>query len=174
MSEVAFSAEYLEQELSQIVGLPLTCLWRALGQIFEFGEQKPFLNRKGEEVCRSDFSVKFLAGWRVSVGVMTVFGSGDHISGKRRFYDRKTRPRDPLNRARWDRAKEFLRRVHEQSLIVESVQVTRSGVVFIRLSDDYEIAGLRTGSFSDDVLYYSAANRSILVCESEMVIKRVD
>ncbi len=35
------SAQEWEETFSKIIGLPLTDLWRALGQIFEFGEQKP-------------------------------------------------------------------------------------------------------------------------------------
>lgn len=171
MSEIAFSATLLEAELSRIVGLPLTCLWRALGQIFEFGEQKPFINRNGEEATHAEVSLKFLADWRVSLGAVTVFGSGDHAHGKRRFYDRKTPPRELFNRTRWKRAKEFLRRVTEETLLVESVKVTDTGVIFVKLSDGYEVVGLRCGTELDDLLYYSGKeDRSILVCESGMLM----
>lgn len=142
-----------------------------MGQIFEFGEQKPFTNRKGEVATQADLSLKFLADWRVSLGAETVFGSGDHGSGKRRFYDRKTPPREEFDRVRWKRAKEFLRRVEERTLVVESVNVTDTGIVFVKLSDGYEIAGFRCGTELDDLLYYSRKeDRSILVCESGMLM----
>lgn len=144
----------LQRELSKIVGLPLSDIWRALGQVFEFGEQRPFVNKKGDPATRSDFSVKFLDVWRVTRGPAIVFGSGDH-RGKRRFYDRKTPPQDPTQRERWERAKEFIRRIEAEDLLVERVMVTDSFVVVISLSDGYEIAGFGASSESAEFLFWS-------------------
>ena len=40
----------IELALGELVGLPLSDMWRYAGcQKFEFGEQRPHLNRDGEE-----------------------------------------------------------------------------------------------------------------------------
>lgn len=158
------SAQELEVTFSKIIGLPLTDLWQALGQIFEFGEQKPFTNKKGQATTQADYSLKFLANWRVSLGAVTVFGSGDHRSGKRRFYDRQTPPRDPIARTRWRRAKEFLQRIDAGDLIVRSLNVSDSGLIIVALSDGYEIAGFGCESDWQDLVYWSDdADHSILL-----------
>ena len=56
----------VELALGELVGLPLTDMWRYVGfQRFEFGEQKPHLNRKGKETTSADYALVARGFWRI-------------------------------------------------------------------------------------------------------------
>ncbi|GEM_PF-1893870 len=72
-----------ELALSELVGLPLTDMWRYIGfQRFEFGEQKPHLNRKGEETSSADYVLVARGVWRI-VGPDGFELSSDHFGDPR-------------------------------------------------------------------------------------------
>lgn len=52
--------------LDHFVGLPLTDVWEMYGFIFEFGEQKPFMNKLGEEARRSNQWIKAVRGFEIT------------------------------------------------------------------------------------------------------------
>lgn len=149
-----YSAAKLEKYLSVMVGLPLTDMWRPLWMVFEFGELKPGVGRGDQPVMRADFSLMVTCDWRVLQGAVTVLGSGDLRLDRKPFYARKTPPRDPLAKARWKRAKEFIEKVEQGSLTVESVEVTESARLRIKLSQGYEICAMQCGSHNDDFFHW--------------------
>lgn len=114
-------------------------MWRPVSQCFEFGEQLPFVDRQGRECTCADRQLTVWdADWRISEGEIIVMGRGDH-GGKRRFYDRKTAPRDPEQRERWLRANRFFDRMEARQLVVSEVQVGRAGALQIDLTLNFAI-----------------------------------
>lgn len=74
--------ETAREGLACLVGLPLTDMFRYLGfQKFEFDEQKPFLNRKGQPVTASDIGLVVGCWWQISGPDDFVLNSG-HFPGE--------------------------------------------------------------------------------------------
>jgi hypothetical protein len=140
----------LQTLLKPIVGERLADMWRAAGQIFEFGEQRSDTNRRGEPVTRGDFSLKFLgADWRVVRAGCLVFGSSDH-SREQRFYVTDAPPDRPEDAEAWSRARHFLQSVEEGAFVVEEVEVGQFADLTIRLSPDLMIQSFcATGQDAD-------------------------
>lgn len=168
---------YINERLQVLVGLPLTYMWRPIGQAFEFGEQIDYVDHDGEERTDGEYELKLLDVWRVSVGPYVVMGSDDH-EGKRRFYDRQkpprsdsTQPLDPL--VRWQRARDFLDLVELGTLRVTSVDFDDGCVLRVSLSEGYSIAGMSSGSLRDHIFFMTfrspKGRASILVTENIMV-----
>ena len=154
----------MRSALNVLVGLPLTDLWRPLGQTFEFGLQKPYLNRKGEEIHRSDYRLHLLQEWRVTEHNVVVMGSDDHQT-KRRFYRRKTPPRDPIARERWRRANRFFDLVKGGALLVERVTIDDSASIRIELTEGFLIEAINCSSDNYEVWIFDndAEGRSLWV-----------
>lgn len=172
---LTFDAAALTERLKVLVGLPLTDIWRPIWQCFEFGEQKPALNKKGDEITRADYSVTLTGDWAVTLGSLVVMGSGDHKSnGKRRFYDRVTPPREPEARDRWKRAKAFFQLIEEAKLIVESILVTPSGLILISLSDGYVIQGMQCNADNSELFDWSDEPNQVFmyVCTDQMSFRQ--
>ncbi len=144
--------------LSVLVGEPLSDMWRPFGQAFEFAEQIPHVNRRGEDVTFAALEVTFTSTWHVMRESVLVMGSGDHDypKKKRRFYDRQTPPRKEPERQRWKEAQTLLAKVVAAELIVQSVSADRYGQVEIRLSRGYAIRNFIV-SVRDELLHF--ANR---------------
>ncbi len=57
----------IEAALTPLIGEPLTDMWRYIGfQKFEFGLQKPFMNRKGIEVSKADHGLVTNGEWKLT------------------------------------------------------------------------------------------------------------
>lgn len=71
-------SERIESEMQVLLGQPLSGCWRVSNmQIFEFGPQRKYLNRKGEQVQGSDFRLHVQCRWRVVDGVQILFARDD-------------------------------------------------------------------------------------------------
>lgn len=78
---------FLNELLQPICGQPLTGMRKAVGDVFEFGVQKPATDRKGNTITEGDFILKFIfADWRIVQRGRIILGSGD-LSGETQFYD---------------------------------------------------------------------------------------
>lgn len=98
---------YLSDLLQPMVGEPLSEMFRAVGQVFEFGEQRPDINRREEAITRGDFALKFIAGdWRVVQASRIILDSSDHTNNDS-FYDDKP-PHRPYDLEAWHLGREFL------------------------------------------------------------------
>lgn len=76
-----------EVTLSALVGLALTDMWRYAGcQKFEFGEQRPFINRKGQQATASDISLVVSTAWQIT-GPQDFSLTSDHFAGDVRTDD---------------------------------------------------------------------------------------
>jgi hypothetical protein len=72
------TADKITEELAVLVGLPMSDWWRAAGmQILEFGPKHKIVNRRGEEVERSDISLHLQCFWRLVDSERIVFGHED-------------------------------------------------------------------------------------------------
>src|SRR5690242_1447545 len=88
---------FLNELLQPICGEPLSGMWRAVGQILEFGVQKPATNRKGEAITRGDFDLKFIAAdWRIVHHGRIILGSSDY-GDETRFYESDESPHCAYN-----------------------------------------------------------------------------
>lgn len=123
--------------LSPMIGEPLSDMWRGLGQIFEFGERKDCLNGKGESIQQADFHFKALSDWAISQNGVLLMNRHDH-RGKRRFYRRISKPREPDKAERWIRAKRFFDQVYAGELVLRRVAVEQ-GVLRLELDSGYLI-----------------------------------
>jgi hypothetical protein len=109
--------------LTSLVGLPLSDMWRAGFQIFEFGVQRPHLNHRGEEVTRADYALHVSCPWRVLSPAGLALGSGDYES--------------PGRGPRHHRARAFFEQMDAGLLTVEGVEVDASGGPRLQLGKGY-------------------------------------
>ena len=65
-----------EKTLSVLVGLPLSDFRKPIFTIFEFGEQKPAKNRKGQDVTFADWILDCWV-WQITKGDAVVLGWKD-------------------------------------------------------------------------------------------------
>ena len=157
-----------ETILSVLVGLPLTFLRelrRPLCLELEFGPQEPFTNHRGEEMTRAENTLHLSAGWRIWRDGTVILGSDDH--GKRdarRFYDRKTPPREACDRLRWRRAKALFAEVEAGTRTVVEVGVSEAYEPWFRLDDGTLVSTLMTSSYpTDDFWFFRSGERTMLV-----------
>lgn len=109
-------------------------MYRAIGQVFEFGVQRPATNRRGEAITQSDFNLKFIwADWRIVHEGTIILGSSDYSSDER-FYDSNDPPHAPYDAESRLRANRFFDAVREGKFTVESVELTDLAEVNVQLS----------------------------------------
>lgn len=123
--------------MQRFVGLPLTDLWKPIFFVFEFGEQKPFINSKGKEAMRSDLCLRVFAEWRIVQGTVVVLGSDDYRV-KRRFFKRRTPP-PKERRARWEAAKALFDAMDDDTLVCIGVKALPTGFIQILFEGGYAL-----------------------------------
>lgn len=107
-----------------LVGLPLTDMWRYFGcQKFEFGEQKPQINSRGEETTWADWGLVACAAWTMT-GPEVFELSSDHFEPERRD----------------GHASEFYQSLDVNPPAVEQVQVLSDGALSISLTGGYHLS----------------------------------
>ncbi|CAN5369630.1 hypothetical protein BH11ARM1_BH11ARM1_08280 [soil metagenome] len=148
--------EMTEEALTPLVGLALTDFRQPIFTIFEFGEQRPGKNRRGEDVTFADWSFDITGmSWQVVHHDRVVIGSSDMpYSGKRRpkrFFERITPPRDPELRSRWRAANDFLDLVEAGSLHAVAVSAGPAGATSIFLEEGYAIHTFTDSSKATDL-----------------------
>ena len=144
----------LNDLLQPIVGEPLSGMWRALGQVFEFGEQRPDTNRRGEAITQGDFLLKFIAAdWRVVQAGRIILGSSDHTNNDR-FYDTDQEPERPYDAEAWRLGRDFLESVENCKFVAESIEVGRFADVRVRLSHDLMIESFGSSGQDFDLWWF--------------------
>lgn len=167
---------FLNELLQPICGQPLTGMWRPVGQLFEFGVQKPSINRRGEPITRGDFDLKFIgADWRVVHQGRIIMGSYDH-DGEGRFYKSVEPPCRPYDADARALAKEFLADVTSGKYIAESIKVGRLADITVVLSDGLVIESFASSGIEDSLWWCHnlRTNVSCLVFPSGYVIQGRD
>lgn len=115
----------VQEILDRFVGLPLTDVWYMYGRIFEFGEQKHFINRSGEDSYCSLLRVKALNGF-------TVKGFSETELTEKNFAD--------SDRNWTDLAMEFAALWRKNDMIVQSAYIGRDGKIDFEMSHGITIA----------------------------------
>lgn len=147
--------DFLHELLQPICSEPLTGVWRAVGQVFEFGVQRPMKDRKGEGITRGDFDLKFIyADWRVVHHGRVILGSTDHCDDEQ-FYNSDQPPELPYNAEARRLACDFFDALSEAKFIVESVVVRDHADVAIRLSDELLIESFSSSGQDSDSWWFS-------------------
>ena len=114
------------EDLSPLVGLPLSNMWRYLGcQKFEFGEQKPHVNRKGEATTWADWALVANCRWRIQ-GPDAFSLTWEHFG--------------PTPERRDDHADPFYDSLRVDPPVVESVDVEDDGGLRIGMTGGYSLA----------------------------------
>lgn len=126
-----------------LVGQPLSDLWHPAFWVFEFGEQLPFINKRGDDVTAASIKLDLSCPWRISKDRRLVMSSGDFE------FDRKyqrvalpyrvTRPRDAWDIERWRLCKGFWNVLEEASVRVRRVTVRPTGDITLLLSHGYRL-----------------------------------
>jgi hypothetical protein len=147
----------LRDLLQPIVGQPLSGMWRAVGQVFEFGEQRPDTNRRGEAIMQGDFLLKFIAAdWRVIQADRLILGSSDHSSDDR-FFDSEEPSECLYESEAWRLGRDFLQSVKERKFVAESIEVGKFADVTVHLSNNLLIQSF--GSSGQDLDLWWFLNR---------------
>ncbi len=145
-----FDVESLRMILQPICGQPLTDMYRLVGQVFEFGVQKPTANRKGEAITRGDFSLKFIsADWRIIKRGRIILGSTDQ-SGDEYFYNSQEPQSQPYDKDARSLALEFMRDVKTGRYVAQSVEIGAFTDVTIRLSENLVIESFASSGEDHD------------------------
>lgn len=154
----------LHEMLQPIVGEPLSDMYRAIGQVFEFGVQRPDTNRKGQAITRADISLKFIcADYRVVQGGRLILGSSDFSPDDDQFFNLDEPTGNAFEAESWRLGKDFFRAVDEARFVVESINVGRFGDVTIQLSNDLLVQSF--GSSGQDMdLWWFANERTDFSC----------
>ena len=154
---------FLNGLLQGICGEPLTDMWRGLGQIFEFGVQRPATNKKGEAITYGTFDLKFTsADWRIVRQGRVLLGSFDH-SLETRFYDPDEPAGQPYDVEARVLVREFFDDVSSARLIVESVEVSVLADITILLTGDTMIQSFGS-SGEDHDLWWCLDRRTDVSC----------
>ncbi len=125
-------AAQIEQVLHPLVGLSLSDMGRFVGwQRFEFGPQKPFINKKGQEATKADYAIDVVCGWRIISPEGVVVGSDDYGPGMER-HDEQGKP--------------FFRMLSQSPPVVESVRADNVGSVHFALTGGYRLDILPMGA----------------------------
>jgi len=111
-----------QEAFSPLIGLPLSDMWRYGSQKFEFGEQKPHLNRKGEETTWADWGLVVAGAWHLS-GPNGFALSSEHFAPER--HD--------------EHAKDFYESLDDEPPIVQTVEVLENGGLRIEMSRGYRL-----------------------------------
>lgn len=114
------------EAFKDLIGLPLTDMWRYVGcQKFEFGEQKQFINRKGEAVTRADWGLVVSCNWRI-VGPASFMLCSDHFNSEKGRQD--------------SHATDFYRSLRQEPPVIHCVDVQADGGLKFSLSQAYTLA----------------------------------
>lgn len=145
---------FLRELLQPLVGESLTGMYRYLGQVFEFGEQRPWTNRRGEATTRGDFLLKFIsADWRIVQAGRIVLGSSDRDPEKQ-FYEAETPPDNSHNAEAWRLARAYFDAVEAGTFVVETVDVGGFGEVTLRLSQALVIESFASSAQDLDLWWF--------------------
>jgi hypothetical protein len=120
--------QQIEQALTPLIGLPLSDMHRvsSLGlQMFEFGQQRLAVNRRGQPITLADWSLHVFCDWRVTGPMGPVFGHNDYLGGA-----------EPVLT---DTAQVFFSAVRAASLAVLSLEAGDTGRVRFTLNGDYTL-----------------------------------
>lgn len=113
----------VQDALAPLVGLPISDMWRYAGcQKFEFGEQRPHLNRKGDETTWADWGLVVSCAWRIE-GPNCFILSSDHFGETRTD----------------DFAHDFYDSLEDAAPVVEGVDVQNDGGFCLTLSKGYAL-----------------------------------
>ncbi len=112
--------------LAGLVGLPLSDMWRYLGcQKFEFGEQKPHFNGKGEETTWADWGLVANCTWCID-------GPNGFVLCSHHF--------GPTPARRDDHTDPFYELFNTDPPVVEAVEMLDHGALRFQMSGSYSIA----------------------------------
>lgn len=113
----------IEQVLHPLIGLPLSDMsWFVGWQRLEFGPQKPFVNRKGQDVTKADYAIHVACGWRIIGPEGIIVGSDDYGSGSER---------------RDEQGKPFFRMLAQTPPVVQEVKADAVGGVRFAMTGGY-------------------------------------
>jgi hypothetical protein len=145
---------FVRELLQPLVGEPLTGMWRAVGQVFEFGEQRAATNRRGEPITRGDFQLKFIAAdWRVVQSGRIILGSSD-LDTEEQFYEAETPPEGAHSEEAWRLARAYFDAVETAEFVVQSADVSEFGEVTVRLSPDVVIQSFASSAQDLDLWWF--------------------
>lgn len=115
----------IEETLKPIIGEPLSDMWRYAGfQVFEFGIQRPAVNRKGQPITRSDWALGACCTWSICGTEGRVLSSEDFGPDGER-HDEAAAP--------------FYQLVDDSSLIVRAIEVGERAQVRFVLSQGFAL-----------------------------------
>lgn len=124
-----------KETFSALIGLPLSDMWRYMGcQKFEFGEQKPNLNRKGEATTWADWGLVVSGNWRIE-GPQGFVLSWEHCG--------------PTPERRDDHADSFYEALDTSPPTVQSVEISEDGALRLQMSGGY-LLGVDPRAFDED------------------------
>ncbi len=146
--------QHLHDLLQPIVGEPLSDIYRSVGQVFEFGEQRPDTNKRGEAITRGDFTLKLIAAdWRIVQAGRVILGSSDRTNNESFFHDDE--PSDlPFGAEAWRLGREFLGSVEEANLVVEAIEVGPFADVAIQLSNGFKMESFGSSGQDFDLWWF--------------------
>ena len=104
-------------------------------QRFEFGPQKPSVNRKGEAITLADYAIHAVCPWRIVGPEGIVVGSEDY---------------GPDSERRDEQARPFLRTLAETPPVVHSLQADAVGSIRLEMTGGYRPDILPMGGCPDE------------------------
>lgn len=135
--------EKIERALKPLVGLPLSDMWRISRyglQRFEFGDQWPDKNRRGETVTYGICSLHVACAWRIIHSSGIIVGADDYNNSEQHeSYPSRLNPDNPEPDIFALRAFAFFDSLHDNPPIVETLEADNVGSVHFFLSREYQL-----------------------------------
>jgi hypothetical protein len=117
--------EKIERALGQLIGEPLTGMFRFAGiQAFRFGVLRPGKNYKGEDVMRVDRSLHVSCSWRI-MGLEGAVVSSEDFGRNGARNDEYAHP--------------FYHLINSHPLLVEAIEADEHGAIRLQLSRGYSL-----------------------------------
>ena len=162
--------ERIERALQPLIGLPLSDMWRisrAGLQRFEFGEQRPGKNKRGETVTFGSHALHVACAWRIVETSAIIIGADDYNGEERhKRYPARFDPNNPEPDSSALRAFAFFDSLSENPPVVEAIEADGAGSVHFFLSCERRLEILPLDSAPDEhwrLLYRDGRRRHFVV-----------
>jgi len=129
-------------------------MYRAVGQVFDFGKQQPATNRRSEAITRGDLCLKFIsADWRIIQEGRILLGSSD-FGAEGTFYDLEEAPELAYNAEAWRLARDFFIKVREGVFVVESFSIGSFAEVNVQMTHRLSVESFASAGQDLDILWF--------------------
>lgn len=135
--------------IQPVCGLPLT-----IGQVFQFGDQKPWTDRHGRPFTQGDHLIKFITqDWRFIQNERIILGSFNNYNNQW-FFEGEEGPNNDYEREAHRIAAEFVEDIKKGRYVAQSASVGKFADVRITFTENLELQSFSSSGNQDDLWFF--------------------